>query len=270
MRRKNSRVLTTVLLFQFLAASSSVVSGPPAEILGQVVSQTASIDGTDVTSGTTLFDQNQVKTGQAAAFIHLKEGAVLELSRESSASFRKRETGMLEVTVHSGSLYFREPEREMIAISGALSQQTAQAPPAEPGQGIVARLRESAGEGQKDLLVDDTSAVSPTAPVLIESPDESRREIHYIDELNGDRIRLTAALQSSFPAQSTITQGSELGAAIRAGVMVVGAVKGTGGGVSTGVVVGIIAAAGGAGAVVAATRSGGDGGGEPPATQVNP
>jgi len=270
-----NKTLTSALLVVFcccqiqpdlLAFESSVA------VLGQIVSQSAQINGVAVASGATLLNNSLVESGETSAFIHMPAGTVLEMSRESAAYFEKAGVDTIRVKVDRGALRFHEDGGETVTVAGGPAPQKVASEEVEPGQGLVAVMTRDASSGLKVLEVNDTRRVAPTSPILIVSPDGKSKEIHYIKSVKGDRIEVTAGLQLAFPVQSLIYQGNRIDPAVATGTPIVGTVAAAGGkGVSTTPLILIIVGGGAAaGAAFAFSSSGGDGGGSPPATRVTP
>ena len=233
----------------FFAVSYGLAAGP-VPVLGQVVANTVYVDGLKMPSGTTVFDKTVVKTTQDPASVHLKNGQVLQIHRNSSAYLEGQDTGEVQVAVRSGTVSYRAAGGEVMTappksgvVFAADPQQTRPVTGSQRGLRII--LLESAEAGQKVIKVNDAARLDPKQAIMLQSPDGKSQEIHYIEAINGNNVTLTANLQSSYEANSAIIQNAAvLKSAMGRGAVVVGAA----GGISAGAAVAGVAA----GAAVAA------------------
>lgn len=256
----------TVCFVAFFALSYGVMAAPnPA--LGLVVAKSVSMDGVKVPSGTTVLARTLLRTGSDPAFVHLSQGQVLQLDRNSSAYFESGESGETRVTVRSGTAAFQPagagllrvaPESVILFPLSGPAVSTAQ-------ETTTVVLVQSAEPGQATIIVNDARLMDPKNPILLKSPDGQVQEIHYIESFEGNNVTLSAPLQNSFPANTSLIQNREavtvassagvavVGAAagVSAGTALAGAAAGAAAGLSTAAVVGIVA-----GAATAATVGG--------------
>jgi len=242
-----------------------LASPESSPVLGQVLSDTFSLDGLPLPSGSTLLTDTVLKTTTSPAVVHLSEGQTIELARNSSAYFERTEAGQIRVAVRSGMLVYRTGSGEIFTVpaGGELVFSHAQGPAVSRlTRGVVAVLLEEANQGQTLLQVNDTERINPQNSILIRSGDgePQEMEVHYIQSVEQSeeehRVLVSAPLQKTFKPQSLIVQGDEVEKAIAAGAtVVVGttlALKSLGG---------VAAAAGAAG--IAAAASGATSGAQP-------
>ena len=142
----------TSFFIGFFAVSYGLAAGP-VPVLGQVVANTVNVDGLKMPSGTTVFDKTVVKTTQDPASVHLKNGQILQIHRNSSAYLEGQDTGEVQVAVRSGTVSYRAaggevvtaPPKSVIVIA-ADPQQTRAVEGSQRGLRII--LLESAEAGQ--------------------------------------------------------------------------------------------------------------------------
>jgi hypothetical protein len=203
---KNKRLTYIVLVILF----SSQSPGPHAFInsvvqaLGQIVAKNAEVNGVAVSSGTTLFDNSLVETGEDSAFIHISNGSVVEMGKQSSAHFEKTELNTIKIELLRGALRFQEEGGRTVTVPDPTKSPPDQLEEAEPGEGLVAVLTRDAFKGVTILNVNETSRIAPTSPILIVSPDGTNKEIHYIKTVKKQTIEMTAGLQLPFPTESLV------------------------------------------------------------------
>ncbi len=238
-----------------------LASPESSPVLGQVLSNTFSLDGLSLPSGSTLLTDTLLKTTTSPAVVHLSEGQTIELARNSSAYFERTEAGQIRVVVRSGLLAYRTESGEIftVPVGGELVFSQTQGPAVSTlARGVVAVLVERANQGQTLLQVNDTQRINLQDSILIRSDDgkPQEMEVHYIEsvEQSGQehRVVVSAPLGKTFNPQSLIVQGDEVEQAIAAGAVVVGiALAGVGLGdllVPVGVGTAIIGAGAGGGA----------------------
>jgi hypothetical protein len=219
----------------------------PTAAIGQAVTQGASVDGTRVLSGTTVLDGSFVSSGTRLVFIQLITGQMLELSKNSGATFQAKEGGV-QVLVKSGTISFLGSEGQAVTVpSGAVllfpdKQPGRPAMPVEPG--VVAVLSRNAGKGDQELRVNDTTRVHSRGEIVIRSRDGRVEEVHKISSTTENTIKIRTALHNGYPNQSPLIQivdGKAMSGAGRQGTLV-GSGRllgiGVGGGLVSGVAVG--------------------------------
>ncbi len=239
-----------------------LASPESSPVLGQVLSDTFSLDGLSLPSGSTLLTKTVLKTTMSPAVVHLSEGQTIELARNSSAYFERTEAGQIRVTVRSGLLAYRTGSGEIFTVPAGgelVFWQTEGPAVSRLVRGVVAVLLEEADQGQTLLQVNDTQRINLQNSILIRSGDgePQEMEVHYIqsvEQSEGEhRVLVSAPLQKTFKPQSLIVQGDEVEKAIAAGAtVVVGttlAVKSLGG-------VAVAAGAAGIGAAASGATSG--------------
>ena len=259
------KVFTSCFLVFFVVSYG--IAAAPVAALGQVISNDVVMDGVRVPSGTTVLDKTQLDTSNDPAFIHLSNGQVVHLHRNSSAYLEEKALGTFQVSVRAGTMSYRTasgevataaPESVVVFAAEAL-------PTASPQQtGLRVVLSQSASSGQNLISVNDATRIDPLQPILLQSPDGQTREIHYVEAFDEHTVRLTAPLQNNFGANSTVVQDANaVSQAMSSGVAVVGIAAGlslgaiiggvgTAAALSTVAVVGIVAAVAGAGVGIAA------------------
>ena len=65
-------------------------------------------------------------------------------------------------------------------------------------------LVRDAQAGASTIKVNDVAQIDPRMALLLKSPDGQTQAIHYVEAFDGNNVRLTAPLQSSFPKNSSI------------------------------------------------------------------
>lgn len=241
----------TMLCFGLVIFLVPALGGTPAEsveqdIVGQVLSNSAMINGAPMPSGSTLLNPSVIATALSPAIIHLTNGQVVELARNSSAAFEKTQEGEIHITVKSGTLIFRAAEGEIATLppeselavtpSGQLQPLTSLV------RGVVAVLAEAAHSGQRALQVNDVAKIDPSQSILVRRQGETLGEVHHIRSIHGLVIQTKGALQRSFEPNTLIIQGEEVEKAIAAGAVVVGATVASG--IGSGATIAAVGAAG--------------------------
>lgn len=236
-----------LLHLQVALAASSTSARP----VGQVIGVSVLVGGLPVPSGTTLLHTSSVQTTSQAAVIHLNGGPALQLSRNSSAFLQKMPSGIVQVEVRAGTLSFRRPGGEVITVPAPA---TLTFPQRHEGWPLI----EQANKGQVTLKVNDASKIDAQAQILVKSRDGKTQEVHHIESIKDNAVKMTAALVNSYAPQDLVIQGESVKAAIAGGAVVGGAMgaaiamgtaAGAGavaGGLSTATIVGILAGAGAA------------------------
>lgn len=255
----------------FFTVSFGLAAGP-VPVLGQVISNTVQMDGMSVPSGTTVLNKTVLKTTKDPAFIHLGKGQVIQLNKNSSAYFEKTPSQAVQVSVRSGTLSYRSASGKVVtAAPESVIVFQAQALPVADRQleGLRTVLVERAEEGEDTIQVNDASRIDPSRPILLRSPDGGIQEIHYVEAIERNSVKLTAPLENTFEANTRVIQDREVvEQAPAAGAVEVGAAAGVSIGVaaataaaeglSTAAVVGIVTGVG-AGATVGGLAAAGVG-----------
>jgi hypothetical protein len=212
----------------FFSLSYGLAAGPASSV-GQVIATSVSIDGVDMPSGTAVLDRAVVKTSKdEPAVIHLDTGDVLHLHRGSAAYFEKVPSGQVLVSLRSGTISYR-------AVSGAVvsmpSDTAVSFPQRQAGERVErdsgVSTTEDAQEDENVIQVNDASRINSKLALLIRSADGRTQEIHYVEAIVGNSVRLTARLRNAFGANSVIIQVPEtVSDACAGGTVVVGAAGG--------------------------------------------
>lgn len=195
---------------------TSLLSLPPsARILGLIISPEVEVDGVKVPSGTTLLDEALVESGADPAVIHLNAGGVVQLDRNSSASFERTPAGDIEIAVESGTI--------TLSTAGGVwtidSKHFVVVPEKEQGKpvalngSVVAVLTGPAAAGDRQLQVNDASKIDPAFPILVTSRTGGAQEMHEIRGTEGHTLQLVRTLENSFESLALISQGDEAAAA---------------------------------------------------------
>ncbi|MCZ6626301.1 MAG: hypothetical protein O7B35_19030, partial [Deltaproteobacteria bacterium] len=127
-----------------------LASPEPSPVLGQVLSNTFSLDGLSLPSGSTLLTETLLTTTTSPAVVHLSEGQTIELARNSSAYFERTEAGQIRVAVRSGLLAYRTGSGEIFTVpvgGELLFSQTQGLAVSTLAGGVVAVLLEEAEQG---------------------------------------------------------------------------------------------------------------------------
>ncbi len=216
--------------FGVLFLLSYGLAAGPVPILGLVIAQGVVMDGLAVPSGTTVLNRTVLETRTNPAIVHLNSGQVIELHRNSSAYLEGTDAGGVRVAVRSGTLSYKVasggiataiPETAVVFPAGTLPKAASQ----ESGMEII--LTEPAQEGEKTITVNDAMRLNPKRAILIQSGDGQTQAIHYVQAIQEQNVTLTAPLEHSFEANSTITQDSNVVTkAVAAGVAVAGGLAG--------------------------------------------
>ena len=209
-----------------------VTSPELSPVLGQVISNTFTMDKLPLPSGSTLLTETVLKTTTSPAVVHLSEGQIIELARNSSAYFERTEAGQIRVAVRSGILSYRTESGDIFTVPAGgelVFSKTQGAAVSTSVIGVVAVLLKEAGKGQTLLKVNDTVKINPQNSILIRDDGEPQEmEVHYIQSLEQSeeehRVTITAPLEKTFKPQALIVQGDEVEKAILAGATVVGTV----------------------------------------------
>jgi hypothetical protein len=119
MMKKTPKVLAVSPLLLLLIAISGQSQSPQktvAEPVGEIIANGApvSINGTPVPRGSTVFNGNEIRTGDASAFVRLtSEGGVLSIAPGSAIKIT-REQGKIVAQVLKGSVTVRSPLASMV------------------------------------------------------------------------------------------------------------------------------------------------------------
>lgn len=211
-----------VLLGAFTLATFSQAAPPVRATVGQVIGRSASLDGTPVTSGTTLFNESMLNTGAEPAAIRLVTGDLVELGAHSSAVFASQAPGRVEVTVKSGTLSYQGGSAKALTAAAPASlgfpqrRSGAAVPEASRHSGVVAVLVAKAEAGGRELVVNDMSRLNPEARTMIRTRDGRIFEVHYLKKVKGQMLVLTKPLQHGFAPEDMVIQGCECDEALGA------------------------------------------------------
>jgi hypothetical protein len=202
-----------VLMSAVCLAEPSGNSSPQA--VGQVLAGSARVDGITVPSGTTLFSQSSVATGERPAAIRLVTGDLLQLNQNSSVSFDRSPDNRVQVAVNSGTLSYRyDAETAATAESpAALSfpqrRTGAPVPGVNQQSGVFTFLTGEAPKGSTRITVTDASRLDPEARTMIRTRDGKLFQIQYLKSMKGNVLHLTTPLAYDFHPEDMIIQGCE-------------------------------------------------------------
>ena len=237
----------------------------PVPVLGQVISDSVQMDGMSVPSGTTILNNSVLETTQDPAFIHLGKDRVIELHRNSSASFEKISSEAVQVNVLSGTLSYRSAVGALVTSppESLIVFQAGAEPVAEPQEeGLRVVLVERAATGEDTIQVNDASRIDARCTILFPRPDGRTQEVHYVEAFDENNVKLTSPLENTYEVNTRIIQDC---AEAAVAVPTVGTATGTAtaevgaGGLSTGAKVAIIVGVAGGATGAAIGLSGGKG-----------
>ena len=210
MTRGLSCFIALLLMASFV---SSLGAGPshPVPALGQVSGREVYLNGVQVPPGATLLSRGTVTTGKHLATVHLKNGRVIQLARNSAASFREVSIDEIRVAVTSGAIRFRGTNGEIRALEEAgavLFKAGREALPSRgfSGLSVVTTLRDQAEKGQQVLLLVDGSSVSRSRPLFLRAaPGDptSSYDVAHVDPGQG-KVLLVRELEMAYPAGAEV------------------------------------------------------------------
>ena len=223
----------------FFVLSYSFAAGP-VPILGQVVASTVYVDGLSMPSGTTVLNKTVVSTVNDPATIHLHNGQILKINRNSSAYLEGADAGQVRVAVRSGTVSYRDSDKglmtalpdSVIAFGGEITSANT-----DSESGLKMVLVEKAEAGQRIIKVNDTAGLKPNQNIMLQSLDGKILEVKAQDSIEGNSVMLTAALHNSYGVNSPVTASAIPAAPQAAGISQ---------GAKVGIILGIVVAAGAA------------------------
>lgn len=209
------------LLLAFLSLIVGLASAGVASI-GQIASAGALIDGVLAPSGSTLLNPSLVATFEQPAVVHLQNGQMVKLARNSEAVFETTGDGAIQVQVIKGTLVFRSmdglltgvpPAAKLVATATSISAHGAFT------QGVVAIVTKGALVGSKALVLNDTSILDPASAILVKRSEADPGEVHSLAHVAGTTVQLKGSLLEEVKEGAVIIQGKEVAAAMAAGAV---------------------------------------------------
>lgn len=232
----------TSCFISFFVLSYSLAAGP-VPILGQVVASSVYVDGLSMPSGTTVLNKTVVNTIDNPATIHLNNGQILKINRNSSAYLEGANEGQVRVAVRSGTVSYRDSDKglmtalpdSVIAFGGEITSVNT-----DSESGLKMVLVEKAEAGQRIIKLNDTAGLKPNQNIMLQSLDGKVLEVKAQDSIEGNKVMLTAALHNSYGVNSPVTASAIPAAPQAAGISQ---------GAKVGILLGIVVAAGAAVAI---------------------
>lgn len=209
------RFATSILVAVVLLTGTAVLGAERgAAVVGQVVTNGVEMGGTEVPSGGTVVSGSVLQTGSFPAAIHLTQGQIIRLSRNSTARFVSEAGGLVTVEVDRGTLSYRD-NWGLVITAGPESSLVFAGRDAGTAltvlhKGLVAVLNSDAQEGVRQIAVNDPALIDVRKAILIRSADGSRQSLTRIAEVEGTTVRLVEPLGESFNSQSAVFQGEAL------------------------------------------------------------
>jgi len=230
----------TSCFISFFVLSYSFAAGP-VPILGQVVASTVYVDGLSMPSGTTVLNKTVVNTIDNPATIHLNNGQILKINRNSSAYLEGADAGQVTVAVRSGTVSYRDSDKglmtalpdSVIAFGGEITSSVN----TDSESGLKMVLIEKAEAGQRIIKLNDTAGLKPNQNIMLQSLDGKILEVKAQDSIEGNSVMLTAALHNSYGVNSPVTASAIPAAPQAAGIS---------NGAKVGILLGVVVAAGAA------------------------
>lgn len=220
---------TKIAILGILLLSGSLYATEPASspaAVGQVISDSAVIDGIPVPSGTALLAPTALATGGKTAAIHLAGGQMVELARNSSMQLNRSPEGV-QLLLRDGTLSFRGAEGsvETVAAPAELTLAEGQLSLARSSaRGAVAVVMGPVAENSAEFTVNDPARLKLDQPVLLwnqEKPIETS-EVHCIRSVESNKVQTSEPLATSFDEKAVLVQGPEVERAIDSGAHVIG------------------------------------------------
>jgi hypothetical protein len=228
----------TSCFISFFILSYSFAAGP-APILGQVVASTVYVDGLSMPAGTTILNKTVVSTVNDPATIHLSNGQILKINRNSSAYLEGADAGQVTVAVRSGTVSYRDSDKglmtalpdSLLAFGGEITSSNT-----DSEAGLKMILIDKADAGQRIIKVNDTAGLKSNQNIMLQSLDGKLLEVKAQDSIEGNSVILAAALHNSYGQGSPVT-ASAVPAAMPASLS---------NGAKVGLILGVVVAAGAA------------------------
>ena len=163
MIRRHSKMLLAAGVAALLALAAQPVA---AGVVGQVISESAVVDGVSVPSGSTLLTDSLVVTRDEPVAIRLSSGRVLGVGENSSARFDEAARGGVAVAVVAGTVGYEDGDGGAVLLaqgtSALLDQEDEEEPaPAEnQGQNLGESLGETLGHVWEGEPVDPDEEIA--------------------------------------------------------------------------------------------------------------